>query len=256
MWNRIGAVCALAALAFVPIPAFCRGTASEPTDQPDLGQVREQVVAATNHLREQEGRAPVKVNEALSKAAQSFAEYMADNDEYGHTADGREPSDRVAAAGYESCIVLENIAYTENPEGVATDDLAKLLVESWEQSQPHRKNMLDPDVGDIGVGVAHSAKSGRFYAAQDYGRPKSDRVIFKIANKTDAQVKYVLDGKGFTAEPGYTMTHESCRTPELRFEWPEGAEADAGAKEALRPAAGAQYVVRKNESGAFTVERR
>ena len=253
MWNKRWA---LWLLVCVPTPALGQDAAHESKNQPDLGQVREQIVAATNHLREQEGRAPVKVNEALSKAAQSFAEYMADNDEYGHTADGREPADRVAAAGYDSCIVLENIAYTENPEGVATDDLAKQIVESWEQSLPHRKNMLDPDVRDIGVGVAHSAKSGRFYAVQDYGRPKSDRVKFKIANKTDAQVKYAVDGKGFTAEPGYTMTHESCRTPELRFEWPEGAGADAGAKEALRPVAGAQYVVRKDESGTFTVERR
>jgi uncharacterized protein YkwD len=256
MWSKLRAVWLLAALAFVPVPAFGQDAPREPKNRPDLGQACDQIVAATNRFREHEGRARLKVNDELSKAAQSFAEYMADNDKYGHTADGREPADRVAQAGYDYCIVLENIAYTENPDGFTTDDLAKQLVESWQQSPPHRKNMLDPDVSDFGVGVAHSAKSGRFYAVQDYGRPKSDQTTFKIANKTDSQVKYAIDGKNFTAEPGYTMTHQSCRTPELRFEWPEGTEADAAAKGTLHPTAGAEYVVRKSESGTFTVERR
>jgi|SRR6516165_1239254 hypothetical protein len=31
-------------------------------------------------------------------------------------------------------------------------------------SPEHRKNMLDPDLDDLGVGVAQSAKTGRYYA--------------------------------------------------------------------------------------------
>ena len=114
--------------------------------------------------------------------------------------------------------------------------------------------MLDPDVSDIGVGVARSSKTGRFYAVQDYGRPKSAIISFKIANKTNVDIKYVIDGKDFTVAPGVTETHESCRPPELTFQWPEGAEAAKDAKETLHPTAGSDYVVRKNESGAFLVD--
>jgi hypothetical protein len=33
--------------------------------------------------------------------------------------------------------------------------------------------MLDPDVREIGVGVARSNKTGRYYAVEDFGRPLS-----------------------------------------------------------------------------------
>ena len=180
---------------------------------------------------------------------------MADTDKYGHTADGKEPWDRVAKAGYKYCIVLENIAYEYNSAGFTTDGLSETLVKAWENSPPHRKNMLDPDVSEIGVGVARSSKTGRFYAVQDYGRPKSAVVTFKIANKTKGDIKYTIDGKEYHLAPGYTETHEDCRPPELRFEWPEGAEATKAAKETWHPTAGAEYLVRKNGAGDFTVEQ-
>ncbi len=260
----------LAALAFVPAPAFGQvvreiesETVEPPADgvgeanyKPDLDAVRDRIVAETNRFREGENRGPVKANAGLKKAAQGLAVYMAAHDAFSHTADGREPWDRIKQAGYEYCIALENIAYEYNSEGFTTDDLAKQFIEGWENSPPHRKNMLDPDVDDIGVGVAYSTKTGRYYAVQDYGRHLSDRISFKIANTTDAEVKYALNGKDFTLPPGYTITHERCRPPELRFEWPAGADAAPDAKGTLRPTAGAEYVVRKDDAGAFTVDRR
>jgi len=226
----------------------------EPKNKPDVEKVRDQIFAGTNEFRKKEKRGPLKVNADLSKAAQAFAEFMADTDKYGHTADGKEPWDRVAKTGYDYCIVLENIAYEYNSEGFTTDDLSKTLTEAWEKSPPHRKNMLDPDVSDIGVGIARSSKTGRFYAVQDYGRPKSAVITFKIANKTKVEIKYAVDSKDYTLAPGIIETHEACRPPELKFQWPEGADATKDAKETLHPTAGADYVVRKNGDGDFTVE--
>ncbi len=227
---------------------------AEPKYKPDMDKAREQIFASTNQFRQKEKRGKLKSNADLAKAAQSFAQFMADTDKYGHTADGKEPWDRVAKAGYDYCIVLENIAYLYDSEGFKTDDLSKTLVDSWEKSPPHRKNMLDPEVSEIGVGLARSSKTGRFYAVQDYGRPKADNITFKIANKTDVEIKYAVNGKDFTLAPGVIETHESCRPPELKFQWPEGAEAAKDAKETLHPAAGSDYVVRKNDSGAFLVD--
>jgi uncharacterized protein YkwD len=268
MSSKIWAVGLAAALVLTHVSAYGQSTketeapandpppaaVGEPKYKPDVEKVREQIFASTNEFRKKAKRGKLKVNTDISKAAQSFAEFMADTDKYGHTADGKEPWDRVADAGYDYCVVLENIAYEYNSEGFTTEDLSKALVEAWEKSPPHRKNMLDPDVSAIGVGIARSSKTGRFYAVQDYGRPKSAIISFKIANKTNVDIKYAINGKDFTLAPGVIETHESCRPPELKFQWPEGAEAAKDAKETLHPTAGSEYVVRKNDSGAFQVD--
>ena len=243
-----------AALVLVPIFAHAQDAKDEPRFKPDMEKARDQIFVSTNAFRKKEKQGKLKVNADLSKAAQSFAEFMADTGKYGHTADGDEPWDRVAKAGYEYCVVLENIAYEFNSDGFTTEDLSKTFVEAWEKSPPHRKNMLDPDVSEIGVGVARSSKTGRFYAVQDYGRPKSATITFKIANKTKDEIKYVVNDKDFTLAPGYTETHESCRPAEVKFQWPEGAQATKDAKETFRPKTGADYVVRKNSDDKFTVD--
>ena len=45
-------------------------------------------------------------------------------------------------------------------------------VEGWERSAAHRKNMLDRDATEIGVAVAHSPRTGRYYGVQVFGRPR------------------------------------------------------------------------------------
>ena len=42
-----------------------------------------------------------------------------------------------------------------NSSGFTPKELADGFLEGWKQSPGHRKNMLDPDVTQIGVGVAH-----------------------------------------------------------------------------------------------------
>jgi hypothetical protein len=106
--------------------------------------------------------------------------------------------------------------------------------------------MLDPDVEEIGVGVARSKETGRYYAVQDFGRPKSDEIRFRITNATDATVKYTVDGKTYSLEAGYTMTHRSCPAPELRFE-------GAGDK-TYHPRSGTRFVLREDEQGGYTAE--
>ena len=164
------------AVLLAPLPARAQNDTGRPTgDQsPDLGEVKKLIVEETNQLRREHGLPELKVNEDLSQSARYFAGFMARTDKYGHTADGKQPWDRTADHGYESCMVAEKIAWEYNPAGFATRDLAGALVRGWEHSPPHRKNMLDPDLEEIGVGVAHSKETGRYYAVQDFGRPRSD----------------------------------------------------------------------------------
>jgi cysteine-rich secretory family protein len=188
------------------------------------------------------------VNDELTAATRYFARFMARTDKYGHTADGRQPWDRTADHGYQSCLVAENIAWEYDPAGFTARELADALVRGWENSPPHRKNMLDPDLREIGVGVAHSQKTDRYYAVEEFGRPKSEEIRFRITNVTDATVKYTVDGKAVSLEPGYTMTHRTCRPPELTF---EGAGGDGG--RTLHPQNGARFVLRDDGQGSYTV---
>ena len=188
------------------------------------------------------------------RAAQAFAEYLANTDKFSHTADGKEPWDRTTKAGYQHCIILENIAYEYNSAGFTAEALAGDFVRGWENSPGHRKNMLDPDVQDIGVGLARSSRTGRYYAVQDFGRPKSAMITFKVSNRTDTPVTYTIDGQTFTASPGYTITYERSRPPELRFPWGEKANVTQAARKVFRPASGASYTIRTTEGNTVTVD--
>ena len=134
----------------------------------------------------------------LSRAARYFADFMARTDKYGHTADGKQPSDRAKEYGYNFCIIAENIAWEFKTYGFTTEGLAERLFRGWKNSPEHRANMLDPDVYDIGVAVAHSEKTGRYYGAQEFGRPPSKAISFQVANRTSGSVHYTVDGESFT----------------------------------------------------------
>jgi hypothetical protein len=223
---------------------------------PDLAAVKKQILGLSNQFRSQNKRAELKLDTQLSQAAQSFAEYMARTDKFSHTADGKEPWQRVVDQGYAYCIVLENIAYEFSAAGFTTAKLAEDLIQGWEKSPPHRKNLLDPDVLEIGLGIAQSSKSGRHYAVQVFGRPKSKQIVFKIANPTDATVKYTIDGKSFSISPGHTVAHERCRPPELRIEAGAGkTDAQARPLESFHPKDGERYAIHRDDAGNFTLRK-
>lgn len=141
--------------------------------QPDLHEVVRLIVEGTNELRMKEGHPPLVVSDALSRAARTFAKYMADTDRYGHEADGRRPEQRLAIERYPWCAVGENIAYQFLSTGFSTEDLARSLVDAWTDSPGHHKNMVSPAFSEIGVGIARSERSGRYYAVQEFARPAS-----------------------------------------------------------------------------------
>jgi uncharacterized protein YkwD len=226
-----------------------RPALAPPGSRPNLERVKQLIVSATNQFRRQEGRGALRVNENLTRAAQSFADYLAASDKFSHTADGKEPWERVAEAGYEYSIVAENIAYEYNSKGFRTRELARRFVEGWKKSPGHRKNMLDPDVDEIGVGVAQSKKTGRYYAVQDFARPRSEEVTFTISNRTDATISYQVDGKEFTLRSGYTVTQRRSRPPKLTFSTGKYKEASV-----YHPSNGEHYTVRQGPSGRLTIE--
>ena len=130
-------------------------------------RVATEVVELTNAARVKSGRAPLRTNSRLMRAAQVHAEQMA---RAGHPAhvlpDAAYPraTDRLAAAGYHWHRCGENVALGQSSADEVVDD--------WMRSRGHRKNILSSDFTEVGAGFAID-RTGRPYYVQVFGSPSS-----------------------------------------------------------------------------------
>jgi uncharacterized protein YkwD len=217
-------------------PAAAQSTGSSP----DLAEAARRIVIQSTDFRRAEGAGTTQPNAQLTAAARSFASFMARTDRYGHEADGKQPAARAEEHGYRYCIVLENIASLYHSGGFTTQDLAERTLHGWKQSPGHRKNLLDPEVTDIGVAIAQSAASGKHYAVQMLGRPQSKRIEFRIANASPAVIEYELDGQSFSLPPRATRMHRQCRDARVTVRWPDGRPPST-----VEPANGDRYEIER-----------
>lgn len=178
--------------------------------KPDLEAVERAVLAGTNELRHENGLPPLRRNAQLARAAHDLADFMAKRDEYGHDADGRTPTQRARAAGYRDCMVAENIAYQMRSRGFDTPELAERLVKGWAASPGHRRNMLDEEAVEIGIAVAHSEETSRYYGVQLFGRPESMRVTFEMRNESRDTVAYKVGNEAYSLAGRSTRRHHIC----------------------------------------------
>lgn len=222
---------------------------TSPDGSPDVEQAAERIIARTNRFRQENDLDPVERNDELDAAAEYFAQFMARTDKYGHRADGSTPSERADEHGYDYCIVAENIAMQYSSAGFGTKELARKFVTGWKESPEHRENMLNPNVTQTGVAIAQSEESGRYYAVQMFGRPRSAQIEFQIANESQTTVRYELGDRTFRLPPRYTRTHQRCRPSKLIFRRP-GAENPT-----FHPEDGDSFAITGGDDG-YQVERR
>jgi len=225
---------------------------SKDEKKPDLEAVSRSIIDKTNEFREREGRPRVGVNDRLADSVREFSQYMARTGRYGHAADGHQPADRAASHGYEYCLISENIAYAVSSDGFTTEELVNDFVKGWKNSPGHRRNMLDPDVTEIGVAVARSEKTGHYFAVQMFGRPKSLTLRFKLANESGVSVKYRVGDETFSLEPRYIRSHELCRPAEVTIELP--AEGKKTVTETVKAENNRRYVIVEKD-GTLRVNR-
>jgi len=216
-------------------------------DTPDIPKAVQAIVERTNDFRKAEKREPVKVNKELTATAEYFAKFMAETDKYGHEADESKPAERAEKHGYKYAIVLENIAWQSNSAGFTTDALADGFVTGWKESPGHRKNMLDPDVTETGVAISHSEKSGKYYAVQMFGRPKSLSIEVRITNKTDVTLEYSIGDEKYTLEPRVIQTHTRGRPGEVTFQVPKDLSP-------VKPANGDRFTV-SGSKGSYKITK-
>jgi hypothetical protein len=208
------------------------------------------IIEQTNQFRREQHRPAVTSNDKLMATARDFAAWMASTDMYGHESDGRQPWGRAKAHGYDYCEVAENIAYAWRTTAFTSEELVKEFVEGWEHSPGHRKNMLDPELTETGVAMAQSADTGLYYAVQMFGRPRSLRIEFRIANRSGMAVKYKVGDKTYDLPPRVIMTHELCRPADVAL-----FTADGKTGPAIQPANGERFAVFRTGSGvAFRKE--
>ena len=179
------------------------------------------VVTRTNAFRTGHELGELTRSDTLDYAAQWFADYMADTLRYGHEADGREPHERIAAAGYAYCSVGENIGWQERTKGEQTisvepGELGREFFVGWRDSPPHRENILTPSFTEIGVGLARS-DSGRYFAVQLFGRPQSFRFALELVNETDGPLSYRVADEPFELGVRMWRQHSLCEQTSLRI---------------------------------------
>ncbi len=184
---------------------------------PDIAKVEAAIVQLTNVFRKEQGLAAVTPNLVLRKAAEDFSRYLARTGTFSHTADGRQPGDRAKAAGYDFCIVSENLASNLDSRGFETNQLARDAVEGWKGSPGHRKNMVEPNVTEIAVAVAKAPGEEKYLSVQLFGRPISQRYEFTVSNASEVPVAYSFAGRPFTVEQRRIITHTECVPGTLSF---------------------------------------
>jgi uncharacterized protein YkwD len=238
--GRVFPAAAVVALALAP--------ALRAADPPPPGDLESATAAKTNELRRAQHLRELRRDPKLDKAAHAYAEYLARSGQFSHEADGRKPWDRTDAAGYERAYVSENIVWSTAEDNPHTDALASRFLKSWAESPGHRRNMLDPDVDDLGVGAARAA-DGKYYAVQLFGIPASKAFEVRVVNKAGQAIAYRMGDQPATLQPNYTMTHKLVRPTEFAL-----AQPGAGAEPVRREVKAAAQITVRKEGDRFVAE--
>jgi len=105
-------------------------------------------------------------NDALTLAAQSHSESMANFDYFDHTGiDDSTVGTRVTDEGYSWSYVSENIA--------AGQTTAQNVVDAWMGSDGHCKNIMSENVTEMGLACAsNSGSTYNYYWTQVFAKPR------------------------------------------------------------------------------------
>lgn len=144
-----------------------------------------------NEERARHDLPPLVLETRLNDAAAEHSDWMLDTDDFSHTGEGgSKASMRVEDAGFPletSWRVTENLAYiSDNRDGSLLDEVRQMHINLM-NSPGHRKNILDPDVDYLGVGI-------------EIGNFGPNRVVMATQNFASTSGQVQLD-----AAPGVTV---------------------------------------------------
>lgn len=114
---------------------------------PQADYFAQESIALVNQARTQAGLTRLTEDPVLGRVALAYSQRMANENFYGHVdPQGKQVSDRIAAAGYLAQMSAENIARGQ-PDPAT-------VVEGWLNSPGHRANIMNPQLRAIGAGYA------------------------------------------------------------------------------------------------------
>ena len=131
-------------------PAKAEDTKS--TEQPvqtDVANAKQDIIDRTNALRRENGVSALAVNDKLMQAAQVRADEMAAHTVYSHTRPNGGKFNTVTDCPY----MAENIHRIADWT-TSNQTLTERVVADWYASTVHHKNMVNPRLSEIGVGLA------------------------------------------------------------------------------------------------------
>jgi hypothetical protein len=139
--------------------------------------------------------------------------------------------------------------------GFSTEELARKFFDGWKNSPPHRENMLNAELTEMGIAIGYSPKSNRYYAVQELGRPHSVEIHFEVANHTGDTLRYVIRWAATPDEqpepielpPWTRMFHTRCRASLIDWGWTRDDDrvpAENGAVFTIEKAEGGYKIVR------------
>jgi len=137
-----------------------------PPNRSAYGTTESRILDLINPQRQHQGLRPLVYNAQLDRMAKIQADNMARFQKMAHVLpDANLPSlgDRARYVGYTYGRIAENVAL-----GFPN---AETVVEGWMNSSGHRRNILDREVIETGIGIARSSAGGIYYC-QVFGRQR------------------------------------------------------------------------------------
>ncbi len=124
--------------------------------KPGVKSVEQQVIDLTNQERAKQGLPALKANWQLSRVARYKSRDMRDKNYFSHTSPTYgSPFDMMKAF---------NVSYRRAAENIAAGQRTpEQVVNGWMNSAGHRKNILDPNLRQIGVGYAEGGSYGHYW---------------------------------------------------------------------------------------------
>ena len=115
----------------------------------DADAMKQNIVDQTNALRKENGIAALRVNDKLMQAAQVRADEMAAHTVYSHTRPDGQKFNTVT-----DCLYMAENIHRIADWTLSEQTLAEQAVADWNASTTHHKNMLNPKLSEIGIGLA------------------------------------------------------------------------------------------------------
>lgn len=127
----------------------------------DIAEMERLTHERINAYRQENGRDPLVRTPELDALARNYSCQMAREQFFAHEEpDGDTISDRAREAEIGFRVIGENLAYTRN-----IDDPVTFSVQGWQESDGHRRNILDARYEETGIGICE-ARRNEFYITQ------------------------------------------------------------------------------------------